>query len=85
MSGRNHESTSTVHSRPRPSCSSTWSTTGRQTLSSDTFSPNSVRRSSGGNLKNAHWSPSKSALRVKAAAATGSNPRAFSTSIQTST
>ena len=34
MSGRNHESTSTVHSRPSSSCSSTWSTTGRHTLSS---------------------------------------------------
>ncbi len=85
MSGRNHESASTVHNRPSSSSSATCSMTGFQTFSSDTSSPNNVRRSSGGYLKNDHWWPSKSALRVKAAAATGSSPRAWSTSIHTST
>ena len=71
VSGRYQASTSTVSRCPRARWSARWSITGRHTYISATSSPNSARRSSGGNLNRVQWSPSKSVLSVKAPAATG--------------
>ena len=70
--------------RPAVICSAICRGSGRYGCISWMSIPNSRSRSSGGGLKNVHWSPSKSIRTVKPITASGSSPRAWMSSIRMS-
>ena len=81
VSGRCQASSSIVIVRPSAISSASCSGIDRYGCISWMSMPNRRSRSSGGGLKNVHWSPSKSIRTVEPSAASGSSPRACRNSI----